>query len=121
MLKQFRTYFANGIANTATHWGIFLVLTGLAHVSQSIANLIAFMAAVTLSFVLNARFTFNAAMNRTRYLLYVGFMGGLALLTGYGADRLGLPGVVTLVTFSAISLIAGFLYARYVVFVEPRK
>lgn len=121
MLRQFRTYFTNGIANTAAHWGIFLFLTDVAHTNQSTANLVGFMAAVTMSFILNARLTFKARMNRKRYVLYVGFMGALALTMGYCADRLDLPGIITLVAFSAISLIAGFLYARYVVFAEREK
>lgn len=38
------------------------------------------------SFYVNARFTFKQSTTTRRYLLYVGFMGLLSILTGWGRN-----------------------------------
>jgi len=88
--------------------------------SQAIANLIAFGVAVSFSFIVNSRFTFKAKANAGRYLLFVGFMGALSLLTGWAADRLGVHPLITLLAFSTISLVCGFFFSKYVVFRSMR-
>ncbi|WP_409359848.1 GtrA family protein [Aureimonas ureilytica] len=104
-----------GVVNTAIHWTAFALFVWFG-ASQALANLLAFSLAVTFSFFANARWTFEARSTLTRYLLYVGFMGALATLTGWAADRAHLHPLVTLVGFSAISLVCGYAYSRFVVF-----
>ncbi|MGS6377414.1 hypothetical protein ACVGXN_06530, partial [Enterobacter hormaechei] len=43
-----------------------------------------------------------------RYMLYVGFMGSLSAAVGWAADKSGMAPIVTLILFSAISLVCGF-------------
>ena len=116
MLKLFAKYFSVGVVNTLIHWVIFAGLVYLLSMSQAVSNLIAFCAAVTFSFFANARFTFKAKATSSRYLIFVCFMGALSLITGWAADKLALPPLFTLVTFSAISLVCGFLYSNFIVF-----
>jgi hypothetical protein len=52
--------------------------------------------------------------------MYAGFMGALALGVGWAADRARLHPLVTLVGFSAVSLVCGYVYSRFVVF-KARK
>ena len=47
---------------------------------------------------------------------FVGFMGMLSYGLGFIADSYGIRRLVTVVTFSLLSLFLGFLYARFVVF-----
>lgn len=116
MIKLFTKYFSVGILNTLIHWSIFGLLTVFLSISQAIANLIGFIAAVSFSFFANAKFTFKAKATATRYISFTLFMGLLSYLTGYAADQLRLPPIATLIIFSSISLVLGFLYSKIFVF-----
>ncbi|EDQ9695039.1 GtrA family protein, partial [Salmonella enterica subsp. enterica serovar Dublin] len=50
----------------------------------------------------------------------VGFMGTLSAVVGWMADQCSLPPLITLITFSAISLVCGFIYSRFIVFRDIR-
>ncbi|EPD1612861.1 TPA: GtrA family protein, partial [Escherichia coli] len=88
--------------------------------NQALANFAGFVVAVSFSFFANARFTFKASTTTMRYMLYVGFMGTLSATVGWAADRCSLPPIVTLVTFSAISLVCGFVYSKFIVFRDAK-
>lgn len=119
MLKLFTRYASVGVINTAVHWAAFFAIHA-AGVNQAFSNMSAFFIAVTFSFFANARFTFNGQATTGRYLVYVAFMGALAASVGQMSDKLQFPSVVTLVTFSAVSLVMGFFYSKYVVFRERK-
>lgn len=114
--RHFARYCAVGVANTAVHGMVFFALHSLWGASQASSNLAGFMAAVTLSFCLNARFTFDSYRSWRRYCVYVGFMGCVSLGIGALGDHLSLSPAVTLIGFCAFSLVIGFLFSRYVVF-----
>lgn len=101
--------------NTAIHWLVFAVVYVVTY-EQSVSNVVGFCVAATFSFFANAHWTFNSKPTTVRYISFVGFMGGLSWLVGRGADAVQLPPLITLVVFSLISLLAGFLYSRYFVF-----
>jgi putative flippase GtrA len=115
MLKLFVRYTSVGVINTLLHWLVFAILFFWG-TSQAIANLVAFCVAVTFSFFVNARWTFNAQATTFRYVLYVIFMGAMAVSVGKIADRAHINPVITLIAFSAISLVAGFIYSNFIVF-----
>ncbi len=115
MPADFKKYLLVGLLNTGTHWGLFALVYGQG-ASQAVANLAGFLAAVTLSFYLNARWTFKSRMSGVRYFVMLGFMATLSALTGYLADRIMLAPVLTLVLFSATSLVLGYLFTKYYVF-----
>ncbi|WP_342753727.1 GtrA family protein [Pantoea sp. MBD-2R] len=115
MIKLFSRYMSVGILNTAIHWGVFALLMHEGN-NQSLSNFAAFCVAVTFSFFVNAKWTFSSEATAIRYVLYVFFMGSVAALTGYLADAVGLPPVLTLCIFSGISLVAGFIYSKFFVF-----
>ncbi|MCM2504557.1 GtrA family protein [Aureimonas altamirensis] len=104
-----------GVLNTIIHWAIFGALVALG-TSQAEANVLAFCAAVTVSFFANARLTFRRSATAGRYVLFVAFMGTVAFGTGWAGDRSGLNPLLTLATFSFFSLFAGFAYSRFIVF-----
>lgn len=115
MFRLFQKYASVGVLNTLLHWGIFYVLYWLG-VTQDVANGCAFLVAVSFSFLINSCYTFRSGMTGPRYLLYIVFMGGMAFVLGHVAESSNMPALATLISFSGFSLIAGFLYARYVVF-----
>ncbi|WP_341961900.1 GtrA family protein [Pseudomonas sp. RC10] len=116
MGTTFFRYVSVGVVNTLIHWGVFALAFYLMGASQALANVLGFGVAVTFSFFANARFTFSADATAARYVLYVVFMGALAATFGFLAEHWALPPIVTLVVFSAVSLVCGFIYARFIVF-----
>jgi len=115
MFRLFSKYFSVGIINTAIHWAVFLLLLKEGN-DQALSNFAAFCIAVTFSFFVNAKWTFNSEATAIRYVLYVFFMGTIASLTGWLADNASLQPMFTLIIFSAISLTSGFLYSKLFIF-----
>ncbi|EJK5499914.1 GtrA family protein [Citrobacter freundii] len=120
MLKLFAKYTSIGVVNTLIHWVVFAICIYVLHTNQALANFSGFVIAVSFSFFANARFTFNASTTTMRYMLYVGFMGTLSAAVGWAADKSGLPPIITLITFSAISLVCGFIYSKFIVFKDAK-
>ncbi len=112
-------YASVGILNTLIHWVVFSALF-VSGITQSFANFAAFCIAVTFSFFVNARWTFNAKATTRRYLLYIAFMGSIAFLTGRLADVFTIAPAVTVVAFSSLSLLCGFIYSCLFVFRGPK-
>ncbi len=114
-MKQFSVYAFVGLANTAIHWSSFFILLWMTG-HQSIANLVGFLLAATFSFYVNCHWTFGSTPTGKRYLLMVSFLGILSFVMGIIADNLKLLPIITLIAFSAISLMVGFLFSKWVVF-----
>lgn len=106
--------------NTLIHWVVFALCIYAAHTSQALANFSGFVIAVSFSFFANARFTFNSSTTTLRYMLYVGFMGTLSAAVGWCADKSGMAPIITLIVFSAISLVCGFIYSKFIVFRDAK-
>lgn len=116
MNSTFMKYVLVGVVNTFIHWSILGVSVYLFHLSQAFSNFLGFAVAVTFSFFINAKWTFDSETSWVRYFTFVGFMGLLAYTFGWIADYLTLPPLATAVTFSAFSLVVGYLYSKLVVF-----
>jgi putative flippase GtrA len=119
MLKLFAKYTSIGVINTLIHWVVFAVCIYAFHTGQALGNFAGFVVAVSFSFFANARFTFKSSTTTMRYMLYVGFMGSLSAAVGWAlisqacSDR-----HVNL--FSAISLVCGFIYSKFIVFRDAK-
>ncbi|MEJ5067727.1 GtrA family protein [Enterobacter sp. MYb186] len=120
MLKLFVRYTSIGVINTFMHWVVFATCIYAFHTNQALANFAGFVVAVSFSFFANARFTFEAKTTTLRYMLYVSFMGTLSAAVGWLADRCGMAPIVTLVVFSVISLVCGFIYSKFIVFRDAK-
>lgn len=120
MLKLFSKYAVIGVLNTLIHWVVFAVLVYALQTGQALANFSGFVVAVSFSFFANARFTFKSSTTTMRYMLYVGFMGTLSAAIGWEADKVGMSPILTLIFFSAISLICGFIYSKFIVFRDAK-
>lgn len=114
--RGFSSYTVIGIANTVIHWQVFFVLRAALDLSQAFSNFLAFCLAASFSFYANALYTFDSRATLGRYLLFMLCVGGLSLLVGALGDRWQLPGLLTVVAFSLISLIGGFLLSKYLIF-----
>nr|WP_233154340.1 GtrA family protein [Enterobacter hormaechei] len=116
VIKLFAKYTSIGVINTLIHWVVFAICIYVFHTTQALANFAGFVVAVSFSFFANARFTFKARTTTMRYMLYVGFMGTLSAAVGWEADKVSLAPIATLILFSAISLVCGFIYSKFIVF-----
>ncbi|MGM0542235.1 MAG: GtrA family protein [Pseudomonadota bacterium] len=118
MKKQLSFYSLIGLLNTLVHWSVFGLIVSLT-ASQTLANGGGFVAAATTSYFLNARFTFIQKPHKKGYLFFVLGMGTLSLLVGRMGDIYVWPSLVTLILFSLMSLILGFIWSKFVVFKRP--
>ncbi|ELJ8838816.1 GtrA family protein [Vibrio parahaemolyticus] len=109
---MFTRYALVGFVNTGVHFISFFFLIALGYV-QSISNLVAFSIAVSCSYLLNAKFTFKAQYKLAEYAVYVLFMGFLSYLIGSFGDYLMLPSLISLITFSALSLVIGYRFSKF--------
>lgn len=113
---MFIKYLFIGILNTSIHWISFGVCFLIMQLTQSTSNLIAFILAVTFSFFMNAKFTFNKQPTCLRYILFTVFMGILSFIIGKISDQFMINPIVTLIVFSSLSLCLGFIYSKFIVF-----
>ncbi|HIE5388373.1 TPA: GtrA family protein [Enterobacter cancerogenus] len=120
MLKIFARYTSIGVINTLIHWVVFALCIYVFQTGQALGNFAGFVVAVSFSFFANARFTFKSSTTTMRYVLYVGFMGTLSAAIGLCADKSGMAPVITLIVFSAISLVCGFIYSKFIVFRDAK-
>lgn len=115
MLKNISMYSLIGILNTSVHWVVFYVLY-LRWGEQSYSNLIAFLCAATLSFIMNSKFNFKTKISINKYFLFLGGMGIISFIIGLFSDEFSLSPIVTLVVFSTASLMLGYVYSKFLVF-----
>ena len=120
VFKLFAKYTSVGILNTLIHWVVFACCIYILGTNQALANFAGFVIAVSFSFFANARFTFDTHTTAGRYMLYVGFMGTLSATVGWVADKFAFPPIATLVVFSGISLVCGFIYSKFIVFRDAK-
>ncbi|AXM96184.1 GtrA family protein [Pseudomonas plecoglossicida] len=115
----FFKYLLVGCFNTAIHAAVFTAMQLLAGTDQAISNLTAFFVALSFSFMANARYTFRAPVSLLRYLTFVAGMGSLSVAVGSIADLQSWRPMATVVVYSALSLLLGFLLSRWI-FTERR-
>lgn len=115
VLRNFKIYTFIGVLNTALHWTIFFILSGFGF-SQAYSNLTAFIISSTFSYCMNSKFNFKKKAKGRTYILFVVGLGALSLLIGGCADRFNINSFITLIAFSSLSLILGFIYSKYIVF-----
>lgn len=118
-MPTFLKYLIVGVFNTAIHVAVFAVMQ-LEGNDQALSNLVAFIVALSFSFIANARFTFRAPVSLMRYCVFVAGMGSLSASLGYFADSQRWPPPLTVGVFSLISLLLGFMFSRWV-FMEKRR
>ena len=112
MIKLLSRYISVGIVNTALHWAVFGIMVYIMKNDQAVSNVVAFLIAVT--------FSFSAKATGRGYVLFVGFMGLLSFISGQVSDHYNISPLITLIEFSSISLVCGFLYSRFIVFRDPK-
>ncbi|CEE91789.1 bactoprenol-linked glucose translocase (flippase); CPS-53 (KpLE1) prophage [Xenorhabdus nematophila str. Anatoliense] len=116
MLALFTKYLSIGVINTTIHWVLFTAVLHFFDASQSIGNLVGFLAAVTFSFYANAKITFQKKATGWRYVAFILFMGLMSYMTGSLADAMDMQPIVTLISFSATSTTLGFMYSKFLIF-----
>lgn len=106
--------------STRSFTGLCSLFASTHFIQAALGNFAGFVVAVSFSFFANAGFTFKSSTTTMRYMLYVGFMGSLSAAVGWAADKSGMAPIVTLILFSAISLVCGFSYSKFIVFRDAK-
>lgn len=117
LARQGAAFLVVGAAATATHVAVALLARAGAGAGPLAANFAGYAAAVMVSYLGNARFTFAAAVMHGPQLLrfVVVSLGGLALnqaITWLLVTRLGLPFIVGLAVVVTTVPVLTFLAAR---------
>ena len=105
-----------GVFNTLIHWGVFFILVYSIGVGQSVSNLVGFLIAVTFSYFANAKFTFKSSTSFWSFLKFSFLLGCLAFATGWCAEKVDLLPILTLIIFSSLNYVIGFVYSKKYVF-----
>jgi putative flippase GtrA len=120
LARQFSRFLAVGVATTAVHYGVLIVLVEVWAIHPVLATIAGFVTAVLLSYVLNRRYTFDQEPPFGAGLLkyYAVVSVGLALNAGTMAvlTRWGVYYLLAQVVASGVALVWNFLAARLVVF-----
>lgn len=64
LIRQFSTFVVIGFINTTISFITYALLTRVGHQDPLVANALAFIVAVTVSFILNRRYTFRGSVGR---------------------------------------------------------
>jgi putative flippase GtrA len=118
--RQFSSFLAVGVATTAVHYGVLILLVETLDANPVVATTAGFVTAAFLSYLLNRRYTFDelpafhSGLLKYYAALSIGLVlnaGVMALLTDWGAYYL-----LAQVIASGVALVWNFLAARFVVF-----
>ncbi|KQW35416.1 MULTISPECIES: GtrA family protein [Pseudomonas] len=112
-MKDFSALTVIALANGLIHWQVFFVLYGTTGLAQGTSNLAAFCVAGAFSFYVNSLYIFEPGESRRGYLLLNGAMGALSYGIGSISDARHLPGWMTLVSYSLLSLLMGYGFFRF--------
>lgn len=97
-----------GIADGIIHWQIFFVLCSAIELSQAASSFAAFCVAAAFSIYVNMLYTLESRTSVFGYLLFIVVMGGVSFGIGSIADARHWPGLMTVVVFTLINLLAGY-------------
>lgn len=111
VVRQFIKFSMVGVVNTATSFSVYGALTRLAGFDPLVANALSFVAAVTVSFTLNKRWTFRdtSRQYRRQYSMFLGVsFGGLVLSESIILLLHTVGGLHDLVAFAAAVVVVMF-------------
>ncbi len=115
-LRELLFFASVGVVNSIVHILIFYVLIYRCHLSQSIANLVAFMVSVSCGYLLNSKVTFKKNLLWKRYFFYLFFLGSNAYLFGYIGEMVHLQSWTMVGLFALFSFVISYFWAKFWVF-----
>lgn len=115
-MKGFPALTVIGIADALIHWQIFFVLCSAIGLTQAASNFGAFCVAAAFSFYVNLLYTFDSKTWVLGYVLFIALMGGTSFGIGAIADTRDWGGLLTVTVFTALDLMLGYYFFRFVLF-----
>lgn len=135
--RELISYVFWGGMTTLVNWVVYTAAVSVTSMHTSIANLIAWIAAVAFAFVTNKIFVFRSRTHEFRAVvkeaaLFVGGrafsgvveIGGMALMTdllGWHTAIFGIRDSVPKLVISVVVLILNFIVSKWLVFRKPAK
>ncbi|ULN85540.1 polysaccharide synthesis protein GtrA [Pseudomonas sp. Y5-11] len=114
-MKGFPALTVIGIADALIHWQIFFVLCSAIGLTQAASNFAAFCVAA-FSFYVNLLYTFDSKTWVLGYVLFIALLGGTSFGIGAIADTRDWGGLLTVTVFTALNLMLGYCFFRFVLF-----
>ena len=115
-MKGFPALTVIGIADALIHWQIFFVLCSAIGLTQAASNFGAFCVAAAFSFYVNLLYTFDSKTWVLGYVLFIALLGGTSFGIGAIADTRDWGGLLTVTVFTALNLMLGYCFFRFVLF-----
>ncbi len=84
--------------------------------TQAASNFGAFCVAAAFSFYVNLLYTFDSKTWVLGYVLFIALMGGTSFGIGAIADTRDWGGLLTVTVFTALNLMLGYCFFRFVLF-----
>lgn len=96
--------------------GRFFVLCSAIGLTQAASNFAAFCVAAAFSFYVNLLYTFDSKTWVLGYVLFIALLGGTSFGIGAIADTRDWGGLLTVTVFTALNLMLGYCFFRFVLF-----
>ena len=129
--KEIILYLFFGVTTTAVNWLVYALMTAVLHVDMTLANAVAWAAAVLYAFVTNKLFVFESKSMAPKVLLAEGvkffsariasgaaevFLPALMVAVGLNGDLFGLKGGVAKAVVSIVVIVMNYVLSKWLVF-----
>lgn len=114
LVQQVATFLVSGVAASGTHYAVYVALVAAGWLGPIPATVVGFCVGTVVSYVLNSRFTFRAALTRASFTRFwiVTLLGG-GLNTALVATQTALGVHFGLAGLTAIAAGAAFNFAGH--------
>lgn len=115
MRAEFARYVAAGLVNTAVGYAVFLAVLHLAGAPPLVANVLCYVAGLTVAYVLNLRFVFAGA--RHSLATTARFLGGAALawLVNAATLEVGVRALALRAEYAQLAAMAAYTLSFYAI------
>jgi len=129
--KEMILYLFFGVTTTAVNWVIYALITAVLHVDMTVANGVAWVAAVVYAFVTNKLFVFESKSMAPKVLLSEGvkffssriasglveiLLPTLLVAIGLNAELFGLKGGIAKAVVSFVVVVMNYVLSKWLVF-----
>ena len=129
--KEILLYLFFGVTTTAVNWAVYALMTAALHADMTLANAVAWVAAVVYAFITNKLFVFESKSMEPKVLLSEGvkffsariasgiveiLLPTLMVAVGLNGTLLGLEGGIAKAVVSIVVIVMNYILSKWLVF-----
>ena len=129
--KEIILYLFFGVTTTAVNWAVYALMTAALHADMTLANAVAWVAAVVYAFITNKLFVFESKSLKPKVLLSEGvkffsariasgiveiLLPTLMVAVGLNGTLLGLEGGIAKAVVSIVVIVMNYILSKWLVF-----